>query len=126
MFENNAEDSGFIRLLQARGFVASLEAASQNAADAGLVRSVMAAGFYPLVRGGAFPPQGRLRCPPASDAYCSCIYAYLSGMMCAARLCQLPGAFPLMRHCGNLYSIEASLQGLMCCLLSRLLNTRTA
>ena len=36
--------------MQARGFVASLEAGSSNAADAGLVRSVMAAGFYPLVR----------------------------------------------------------------------------
>ncbi|BDA50474.1 3'-5' RNA helicase YTHDC2 [Coccomyxa sp. Obi] len=35
--------------LTARGFVSSLEAASQNARDVGLVRSVMAAGFYPLV-----------------------------------------------------------------------------
>lgn len=36
--------------MQARGFVASLEAGSTNASDAGLVRSVLAAGFYPLVR----------------------------------------------------------------------------
>jgi hypothetical protein len=44
--------SALIRCLclgQARGFVASLEAASVNGRDVGLVRSVMAAGFYPLV-----------------------------------------------------------------------------
>lgn len=42
-------------LLQHRGLVDSLAAASVNAADGGLVRSVLACGFYPLV--GRLLPQ---------------------------------------------------------------------
>ncbi|KAK9807916.1 hypothetical protein WJX73_001801 [Symbiochloris irregularis] len=49
--------SQLLRELQARGLVASVQAASWRAADLGVVRSVLACGLYPLV-GRLLPRQG--------------------------------------------------------------------